>query len=161
MKEDLELTARRGCAVDDQQNTEGVSCFGVAVPGDPSRSIAVGATLLSAGLTDRLCEDIVADLTELSRAVARVIKSQVHLADGQVAASARPLLDRARCSHLRPSRDPEFAVRALVRWISTVRRVSARRRVKSSQDGVAASWVRRSSTSRQTALLAVIRAITR
>ncbi|USX53988.1 IclR family transcriptional regulator [Lentzea sp. HUAS12] len=74
LKEDLEVTARRGYAMDDQQNTEGVSCFGVAVPGGPSRSIAVSATLLSARVTDQLREDIVADLTTLSRAVARVVK---------------------------------------------------------------------------------------
>lgn len=74
LKEDLDRTARRGYSMDDQQNTEGVTCYGVAVPGEPSRQIAVSATLLTARVTDRLRDDIVADLTTLAQAVGRLTR---------------------------------------------------------------------------------------
>lgn len=72
LRKDLELSARRGYAVDDEQNTEGVSCFSVPVPSGPSRLVAVSATLLSARLTDQLRADIIRDLTEMARTLGQL-----------------------------------------------------------------------------------------
>jgi DNA-binding IclR family transcriptional regulator len=57
--------------VDDEQNTEGVTCLSVAVPGGGGPPAAVSATLLTARLTDGLLADLVADLTALARELSR------------------------------------------------------------------------------------------
>lgn len=71
LRRDLEVTRERGYAVDDEQNTEGVTCLSVAVPGGGGPPAAVSATLLTARLTDGLLADLVADLTALARELSR------------------------------------------------------------------------------------------
>lgn len=67
---DLEVTRDRGYSVDDEQNTEGVTCFGVAVPGFTDPPTAVSTTLLTARVTPGLREALVRDLTDLARRLA-------------------------------------------------------------------------------------------
>jgi IclR family transcriptional regulator, blcABC operon repressor len=66
--DDLELTRRRGYAVDDEENTLGIQCFGVAIAGradgEPLRAVSV--TMLKARVTDELVERLVADLRQLA-----------------------------------------------------------------------------------------------
>jgi DNA-binding IclR family transcriptional regulator len=62
---DLAETRRRGFAIDDEENTIGVTCFGVAVP-DASPPVAVSCTLVTQRLTPQLRAAIVADLTALA-----------------------------------------------------------------------------------------------
>jgi IclR family transcriptional regulator, blcABC operon repressor len=63
---DLDVTRARGYSVDDEQNTEGVTCFGVAVPGRHDPPTAVSTTLLTARITPALREVMVRDLTDLA-----------------------------------------------------------------------------------------------
>ncbi|NGY64219.1 IclR family transcriptional regulator [Lentzea sp. NEAU-D13] len=72
LRRDLELTRERGHSLDDEQNTEGVVCVGVAVPGSAAATpTAVSATLLAARLTPELRESLVTDLTSLARTLAQ------------------------------------------------------------------------------------------
>ena len=72
LRRDLELTRERGHSLDDGQNTEGVACIGVAVPGSAAATPpAVSATLLAVRLTDEMRESLVADLTSLARSLAQ------------------------------------------------------------------------------------------
>lgn len=72
LRRDLDSSGERGYAVDDEQNTEGVTCVGVALPGDRAAPVAVSATLLTARFTTRLREALVADLTSLAVGLARM-----------------------------------------------------------------------------------------
>ncbi|MBI4941966.1 MAG: IclR family transcriptional regulator, partial [Actinobacteria bacterium] len=67
LRADLTATRARGYAVDDEQNTEGVTCLGVAVPGMSDPPTAVSTTLLTARMTTDLREALVRDLTDLAR----------------------------------------------------------------------------------------------
>lgn len=67
LRADLAATRARGYAVDDEQNTEGVTCFGVALPGRPDTPTAVSSTLLTARMTTDLREALVRDLTDLAQ----------------------------------------------------------------------------------------------
>jgi DNA-binding IclR family transcriptional regulator len=75
LRRDLDATRARGYALDDEQNTEGVTCIGVAVPGLSETPAAVSVTMLTARVTTDLRESVVRDLsrlaTELSRLVGR------------------------------------------------------------------------------------------
>jgi DNA-binding IclR family transcriptional regulator len=70
LRADVEATRARGYAVDDEQNTEGVTCLGVALPGWVDPPAAVSTTLLTARMTTDLREALVRDLTELARRLA-------------------------------------------------------------------------------------------
>lgn len=65
--EDLERTRGRGYAIDDEENTPGVTCYAVAIPtADPEQRRGVSVTLLKARETDELRERLVADLRQLA-----------------------------------------------------------------------------------------------
>lgn len=70
LRRDLDATRQRGYAFDDEQNTEGVVCFSVALPGTGTPT-AVSVTLLAARLTDQLRTGLVSDLTALAGGLAR------------------------------------------------------------------------------------------
>jgi IclR family transcriptional regulator, blcABC operon repressor len=69
---ELQQTRNRGYAIDDEENTVGVVCFAVAIPGvDRSgRQRAVSVTMLKARASDTLREQIVADLQTLAATLA-------------------------------------------------------------------------------------------
>lgn len=74
LRADLAATRARGYAVDDEQNTEGVTCLGVAVPVMSDPPTAVSTTLLTARMTTDLREALVRDLTDLARRLSRITK---------------------------------------------------------------------------------------
>ena len=71
LRRDLDATRKRGYALDDEQNTEGVVCVSVALPGPASTPAAVSATLLAARLTPELRDGLVSDLTALAHELSR------------------------------------------------------------------------------------------
>jgi len=73
LRRDLEALRERGYAIDDEQNTEGVTCIGVAVPGSPETPTAVSATMLTARVTGELRGSLVRDLSDLARELSRLI----------------------------------------------------------------------------------------
>lgn len=72
LRRDLDATRERGYAVDDEQNTEGVTCIGVAMPGSPQTPAAVSATMLTVRVSTELRETVVRDLSDLARELARL-----------------------------------------------------------------------------------------
>ncbi|MGW0520800.1 IclR family transcriptional regulator [Crossiella sp. NPDC003009] len=71
LRRDLRETRERGHAVDDEENTEGVTCVSVAVPGYADTPMAVCATFLTARLTTGLRDGLLADLGTLARLLSR------------------------------------------------------------------------------------------
>jgi DNA-binding IclR family transcriptional regulator len=71
LRRDLDETRERGYAVDDEQNTAGVTCVSVALPGGVEPPTAVSATLLTARLTKKLRGELVSDLTTLAGLLSR------------------------------------------------------------------------------------------
>lgn len=69
LRGDLAIIRERGYSVDDQQNTAGVTCFGIAIDGF-RQPTAVSTTLLSSRATDGLREGLIRDLQKLSRQLA-------------------------------------------------------------------------------------------
>jgi DNA-binding IclR family transcriptional regulator len=65
---DLKLTRRRGYAIDDEENTLGIQCFGVPIArqdaAEPLRAVSV--TMLKARASDDLVERLVDDLRDLA-----------------------------------------------------------------------------------------------
>jgi IclR family transcriptional regulator, blcABC operon repressor len=69
--EDVKRTRVRGYSIDDEENTEGIMCFSVALPwaGGAHAPRAVSVTLLKARVTKRLRADLIADLHDLVAAM--------------------------------------------------------------------------------------------
>lgn len=65
LRRDLYSVRERGYAIDDEQNTVGVTCFGVALVTD-GQPTAVSTTLLSQRATPELRDSLVAELGELA-----------------------------------------------------------------------------------------------
>lgn len=72
LRRDLDATRERGYAVDDEQNTDGVTCVAVALPGESGTPTAVSATMLTVRVTTELREAVVSDLTALAGQLARL-----------------------------------------------------------------------------------------
>lgn len=72
LRRDLDATRARGYALDDEQNTEGVTCIGVAVPGALETPAAVSATMLTARITDDLQTSVIRDLSYLAKELSRL-----------------------------------------------------------------------------------------
>jgi DNA-binding IclR family transcriptional regulator len=68
---DLDATRERGYAVDDEQNTEGVTCIAVAFPGRQKAPAAVSATMLTARCAPEVVDLLVRDLRTLAACLAR------------------------------------------------------------------------------------------
>ncbi|MDN4641491.1 IclR family transcriptional regulator [Agreia sp. PsM10] len=69
LRRDLAAIRVRGYSIDDQQNTTGVTCFGVAITG-LRQPTAVSSTLLSYRATPELRDRLILDLRKLSRQLA-------------------------------------------------------------------------------------------
>lgn len=69
---DLDDIRERGYSLDDEQNTEGVTCVGVALSGASGAPTAVSATMLSARMTPALRDSLVRDLTGLAKELSRL-----------------------------------------------------------------------------------------
>jgi DNA-binding IclR family transcriptional regulator len=65
LRRDLLAVRERGYAIDDEQNTIGVTCFGVALSTD-QQPTAVSTTLLSQRITPELRDHLVRELTQLA-----------------------------------------------------------------------------------------------
>jgi DNA-binding IclR family transcriptional regulator len=66
LRRDLAQVRQRGYAIDDEQNTIGVTCFAVSVT-SAAQPIAVSTTLLTQRVRPDLRERLIADLTSLAR----------------------------------------------------------------------------------------------
>jgi DNA-binding IclR family transcriptional regulator len=69
LRRDLAKVRERGYAIDDEQNTIGVTCLGVAIPG-AVRSCAVSTTLLTHRVTPELRIKLVGELQILAHRLA-------------------------------------------------------------------------------------------
>ncbi len=65
LRRDLDAIGQRGFAMDDEENTAGVTCFGVEIPG-ARQPTAVSTTLLTGRATPQLRDRLLADLTTLA-----------------------------------------------------------------------------------------------
>ncbi len=65
--EDLERTRQRGFSIDDEENTEGVVCYSVPLPGQSRPPHAVSVTLLKARANERLRERLLDDLRSIAK----------------------------------------------------------------------------------------------
>lgn len=72
LRRDLDLTRQRGYATDDEQNIEGVTCIGVALPGWRETPAAVSVTMLTARFTTELRVRLVPDLLRIAGELARL-----------------------------------------------------------------------------------------
>lgn len=71
LRRDLAVIRTRGYSIDDQQNTSGVTCFGVAITGF-RQPTAVSSTMLSHRATPEMRDRLIIDLRKLSRQLAGV-----------------------------------------------------------------------------------------
>ena len=69
---DLELTKQRGYAIDNEETTIGVTCFGIAVSGfrGDTSSFAVSATVMTQRLTPEFRQSLLNDLHALAKGLA-------------------------------------------------------------------------------------------
>ena len=74
LRRDLDATRERGYAIDDEENTIGVTCFGVPIPGT-TPPMAVSTTLVTQRITGPLGESLVRELTALARQLAPLARS--------------------------------------------------------------------------------------
>lgn len=74
LRRELVRVRERGFAIDDEQNTIGVTCFGVSLPG-LTQPIAVSTTLLSQRITKDLGDTLVSELTVLAKQLSLFAKS--------------------------------------------------------------------------------------
>jgi DNA-binding IclR family transcriptional regulator len=75
LRADLDEIRQRGYSLDDEQNTEGITCVGVALPGTPDTPTAVSATMLTARVTPELRDSLAKDLTTLAKDLSRLAGS--------------------------------------------------------------------------------------
>ncbi len=78
LSKDLALTRERGYAIDDEEATAGVTCFGVAVPGfrGDTSTVAVSATVLTQRLTPEFRQALLNDLKALAKGLANPLASR-------------------------------------------------------------------------------------
>lgn len=78
LSKDLALTRERGYAVDDEEATPGVTCFGHAVAGfrGDTSAVAVSATVLTQRLTPEFRQALLNDLRTLARGLANPLASR-------------------------------------------------------------------------------------
>lgn len=74
LRRDLALTRERGYSIDDEENTIGVTCFGVPIEGT-TPPMAVSTTLVTQRITASLGESLVRELTTLARQLAPLARS--------------------------------------------------------------------------------------
>jgi len=74
LRADLAETGRRGYAIDNQQNTRGINCYGAAILGY-RQPTAVSVTLLSSRVTPELIERLTTDILALARQLAGAPRS--------------------------------------------------------------------------------------
>lgn len=72
LRRDLDTIRERGYSVDDEENTDGVTCVAMALPGRRGTPTAVSVTMLSVRVTTELREALVADLTALAAQLSRL-----------------------------------------------------------------------------------------
>lgn len=72
LRGDLDTIRGRGYSVDNEENTDGVTCVGVALPGSRSTPTAVSATMLTGRVTTDLREALVEELTALAVQLSRL-----------------------------------------------------------------------------------------
>ncbi|MBC7518234.1 MAG: IclR family transcriptional regulator [Microbacteriaceae bacterium] len=71
LRGDLDDIRVRGYSIDDQQNTSGITCFGVAITG-LNQPTAVSSTMISHRATPQLRDRLILDLRSLARQLSRV-----------------------------------------------------------------------------------------
>ncbi len=73
LMDDLDATRQRGYAIDDEENTLGLTSFGIAIPrsGGNGNPMAVSVSLLRVRRSDELVERLITDLRELVDTLAR------------------------------------------------------------------------------------------
>ena len=78
LSKDLALIRERGYAIDDEEATAGVTCFGNAVPGfrGDTATVAVSATVLTQRLTPEFRQALLNDLKTLAKGLANPLASR-------------------------------------------------------------------------------------